>query len=96
MIMPFAGGGPLKSFAVPDDVLNGRPRMCWTPDGKAITYPGGTLGLWRQRLDEAEPQPVKGFEESWLRYLAWSFDGKSLAYTSGPSTEEILLIENSK
>lgn len=51
-------------------------------------------GLWRQALDEQRPQPVKGFEESRVYNLTWSFDGQTLAYTSGTATREIILIEN--
>lgn len=51
-------------------------------------------GLWRQALDEQEPQSVKGFEELRVFNLAWSFDGQTLAYTSGTATREIILIEN--
>jgi hypothetical protein len=53
-------------------------------------------GLWQQSLDQEKPQPLKGFETLLVRHLAWSFDGKSLAYTSGPNTQEIVLIENFK
>lgn len=70
--------------------------MRWTPDGKAVIYRDDPEGLWRQALDEATPQRVKDFEESPLRQFAWSFDGKTLAYTSGAATQEIILIENIK
>ena len=66
------------------------------PDGKAIIYKDERQGLWRQVLDEEKPEMVKGFEELRVRHLAWSFDGKNLAYTSGATTQEILLIENFK
>jgi TolB protein len=98
MVMPFAGGEPLKSFDVPGNALRGRQRMRWTPDGTAIMYKGDDMdqGLWQQSLDQEKPQPLKGFETLLVRHLAWSFDGKSLAYTSGPNTQEIVLIENFK
>ena len=70
--------------------------MRWTPDGTAIVYKDDLRGLWRQRLDEEKPQLVRGFEELLLHHLAWSFDGKDLAYTSGPTTQEIVLIDNVK
>ncbi|MDQ3650434.1 MAG: winged helix-turn-helix domain-containing protein [Acidobacteriota bacterium] len=96
MIMPFEGGEPVKSFAVPETGLPGRRAMRWTPDGKAIIYKDDLRGLWRQALEAEKPQLVKGFEELLVRHLAWSFDGKELAYTSGPTTMEIILIENFK
>lgn len=96
MIIPFEGGEPVKSFAVPETGLTGRRAMRWMPDGKAIIYKDHLRGLWQQGLDKEKPQPVKGFEDLRVRHLAWSFDGKSFAYTSGPTTQEIILIENFK
>jgi Tol biopolymer transport system component len=91
LIVPFGGGEPLKSFAVPQG-----SRVRWTPDGKAILYPNAVQGLWRQALNQEKPQFVKGFEELPVRRLAWSFDGKDLAYTTGQASQEIILIENFK
>ena len=68
--------------------------MTWTQDGKAIMYKNLVQGVWRQALDEEEPQAVKGFEEIRVYHLARSFDGQFLAYTSGTATREIILIEN--
>jgi TolB protein len=90
-VIPFQGGQPIKSFEVPI-VRRGR----WTPDGKAILYPRSGQGLWRQSLNEEKPTPVRGFDELTMYRLAWSFDGKDLAYTSGPLWQEIILIENFK
>jgi hypothetical protein len=47
-------------------------------------------------LDEAIPRPLKGFEQMAIRNFAWSMNGKSLAYSSGPTTQEIILIERFK
>jgi len=93
-IIPFEGGESVKSYAVPKTALLGRGSLTWTPDGKAIMYKDVIQGLWRQALDEQKPQSVKGFEESRVYNLAWSFDGRTLAYTSGTATREIILIEN--
>ena len=96
LVIPFAGGEPVKSFPVPETAGNGRLRIRWAPDGKAIIYRADPEGLWRQKMDEDTPQLVPGFEAFPVRHLAWSFDGKTLAYTSGPTTQEIILIENFK
>lgn len=96
MVMPFEGGEPVMSFAVPENALRGRRSIQWTPDGKAILYKDDLYGLWRQELNEEKPRPVKGFEELTLRQLAWSFDGKNLAYTTGTSSQEIILVEGLK
>lgn len=93
-VIPFAGGEPVKSFAVPESAfLERRPR--WTRDGAAIMYlDGQQQGLWRQALDEEKPQLVKGFEELPIFHFTWSLDGKDLTYTTGNMTREIILIEN--
>jgi Tol biopolymer transport system component len=95
-IIPFQGGPPVKSFAVPRTGLIGRRVMRWTPDGKAIIYKDDLRGLWRQGVDDEKPEFVHGFKGLLLHHLAWSFDGKDLAYTSGPTSQEIILIEGVK
>jgi Tol biopolymer transport system component len=93
-VIPFEGGEPVKSFAVPNTAWTGRRVMRWTPDGKAIIYRDGLRGLWRQGLEEEKPHQVRGFEELQVHNLAWSFDGKNLAYAAGPVAQEILLLEH--
>ncbi|HEV8369187.1 MAG TPA: winged helix-turn-helix domain-containing protein [Pyrinomonadaceae bacterium] len=96
IVIPFEGGEPVKMFVVPETALRGRHAMRWTPDGQAILYKDAVKGLWKQELSEENAQPVQGFEELTLRQLAWSFDGKKLAYTTGVTTQEIILMENFK
>jgi TolB protein len=96
LIIPFAGGEPVKSFPLPRSVFGGRQRIGWMPDGKAIIYREDGLGLWQQSLNEKRPQLVKVLEETPVQHFAWSLDGKNLAYTSGEATHEIILIENFK
>jgi Tol biopolymer transport system component len=94
MIMPFEGGEPVHSYAVPETALLGRGSLTWTPDGKAIMYKNLVQGVWRQELGGAGPRPVRGFEGMRIYNLAWSPDGRSLAYTTGAMMREIVLIEN--
>jgi Tol biopolymer transport system component/DNA-binding winged helix-turn-helix (wHTH) protein len=92
LIIPFEGGPVVKSYPVVEAATRG-VKLRWTPDGKAIIYKGDPEGLWLQRLDEEAPQAVKAFESIPVRNLAWSVDGHRLAYASGPTTQEIILIE---
>jgi Tol biopolymer transport system component len=96
VIMPSDGGAPVKSFTVPETALRAGRTMRWAPDSKSILYRDGIQGLWRQDLDKESPQQIKGFEEVIVRRFAWSHDGANLAYASGPTTQEIILIENFK
>ncbi len=95
-IMTFAGGEPVKTFAVAEGGLIGRLVFRWTPDSKGIIYRVDPKGLWRQDLESEKATPVRGFEDAILQNLAWSLDGKNLAYTVGLPTQEIMLIENFK
>jgi Tol biopolymer transport system component/DNA-binding winged helix-turn-helix (wHTH) protein len=96
MVLPFNGGEPLKSYSIPESALLGRQRIHWFPDGKSIWYRAGEQGLLRQGLDEEGPQRVNAFDALKLHNFVWSFDGKNLAYASGPTVQEIILIESSK
>jgi len=90
-------GSPEKKFVPARPLINlGRRIICWTPDSKAIMYKNTPHGLWRQRLDTDKPEEIKGFEDVQIRQLAWSFDGKSLAYTHSINIQEIILLQNSK
>jgi Tol biopolymer transport system component len=93
-IIPSEGGEIVKSFRVPTSVFRGAVRISWTPDGTSVVYRDLSQGLWKQSLDEREPQTLEGFEETTIRNFAWSPDGRDLAYVSGPATQEINLIEN--
>jgi Tol biopolymer transport system component/DNA-binding winged helix-turn-helix (wHTH) protein len=94
VIIPFAGGQPERTFLLrPTANLN--RRMRWAPDGKAIIY-RQNQDLWRQRLDQDKPELIKGFEDVQIYQLAWSLDGKTLAYTRGAQMQEIMLLQNAK
>lgn len=94
VIIPFAGGPPERTFLLrPTGNVN--RRMRWTPDSKAIIY-RQDQALWRQRLDQDKPEPIKGFEDVQIYQMAWSPDGKTLAYTRGANMQEIMLLQNAK
>jgi Tol biopolymer transport system component/DNA-binding winged helix-turn-helix (wHTH) protein len=96
VLVPFNGGDPIKSFPIPENALLGRQRIRWSPDGKAVWYRAGEQGLLQQMLDEEGPKPVNAFDALKLHNFVWSFDGQNLAYASGPTVQEIILIETSK
>jgi hypothetical protein len=65
-----------------------------SPDGQRIIYTAfrdGKSTLWCIELDGSEPTQITDRPSSWR--LDRSFDGKDLAYTTGPISQEIILIE---
>lgn len=96
-ITSFEGGKTEKTFALPPRMpVNLARQMRWTPDGGVLIYRDSLQGLWRQRLDDEKPQPIKGFENVLTSQFAWSFNGKNLAFTRKSDMQEILLLQNSR
>jgi len=96
-VIPFWGSEASKVFSLPlRQPTNLAKRIRWSPDGKALIYKDSISGLWRQRLDADKPEPVRGFEDLQIYQLAWSFDGKALAYTRGANMQEIVLLQSAK
>lgn len=96
-VIPFWGSETAKVLSLPlRQPANLAKRMRWSPDGKSLIYKDSVSGLWRQRLDADKPEPVRGFEDLQIYQLAWSLDGKTLAYTRGANMQEILLLQSAK
>jgi len=96
-VIPFWGNETPKVFPLPlRQPANLAKRMRWSPDGKSLIYKDSLAGLWRQRLDADKPEAVKGFEDLQIYQLAWSLDGKTLAYTRGANMQEIVLLQSTK
>jgi Tol biopolymer transport system component/DNA-binding winged helix-turn-helix (wHTH) protein len=93
-VMSSSGGSPIKTFDVPNTMF--ATEISWTPDGKALLYRDGFLGVWRQQLDGNKPELAKGFEDKLLYQLAWSPDGKNLAYSTGAKGQEIVLLQEAR
>jgi len=92
-IIPFGGGPFIRTFPIPPDDQGTRFLMRWTPDSKAIYYKIPS-GLWRQGLNDDQPEVNKNFEDVTVRNFAWSGDGKNFAYVTGSTTQEIIVMEN--
>jgi Tol biopolymer transport system component/DNA-binding winged helix-turn-helix (wHTH) protein len=94
-IIPFAGGNPVKEFKempLPDYGI-----LRWTPDGRALTYiltKDGVSNIWLQPLDGGQPKQLTNFNEDQIFRLAWSRDGKYLAFDRGITIKDIILISD--
>jgi eukaryotic-like serine/threonine-protein kinase len=98
VIMPFAGGPPLRTFDVTSD---SRPNPRWTPDGRAIIYNlthGGVLSgvtnLWTQPLDGGPAKQLTDFKSETFFSFDLSPDGKSLISGRGTISSDIVLISS--
>jgi Tol biopolymer transport system component/DNA-binding winged helix-turn-helix (wHTH) protein len=96
-VIPFEGGAPLRMFDIPPDI-HPYQRMQWTPDGRALTYPGkrdGICNLWSQPIDGGEPMQLTGFKSNdQIFSFDWSADGNQLVFSRGDWTFDIVLIRN--
>jgi Tol biopolymer transport system component/DNA-binding winged helix-turn-helix (wHTH) protein len=94
-IVPFTGGDPVKVFKempLPDYGI-----LRWTPDGRALTYiltRDGISNIWLQPLDGGQPKQLTNFKEDQIFRLAWSRDGKYLAFDRGITIKDIILISD--
>ena len=90
-VMLSSGGPPVKTFDVPNTMVS--TKIAWTSDSKAVLYKDWAIGVWRQQLDQQKPQRARGFEDREIYQLAWSPDGKNLAYSTGARMQEIILLQ---
>jgi eukaryotic-like serine/threonine-protein kinase len=92
-ILPFEGGEPIIKFCDMPLPANELPR--WTPDGRALTYVvtnAGVSNIWLQPIDGGRPKQITNFKEDLIFRMAWSRDGKHLAFDRGVTINNIILI----
>jgi serine/threonine protein kinase/Tol biopolymer transport system component len=96
VIMPFAGGRPLRTFDVPPTIL-GVAGVRWTPDGRDLAYTGtrdGVSNIWIQSLDGGQPKKLTDFKSDRIFAFDWSRDGKQLAVSRGGEMRDLVMISN--
>ncbi len=96
MILPAAGGEPIKIFDVrPTRIREVAPG--WTPDGRSVAYVdsrSGTYNLWIQSLDGGTPKQLTNFSDNGVHSFAFSPDGKVLAFSRGTTRSDVVLIHD--
>ena len=92
--LPVAGGKPKQLTQTPASVLNGFPR--WSPDGKTIAYVRardikagfGEVNIYTVPANGGDPKALTSDSDS-VKFspMAWSPDGKLIAYFSTDEEE---------
>jgi eukaryotic-like serine/threonine-protein kinase len=84
------GGPAVRTLPVPQN-FGGVVR--WPPPGDAFIYRDKAMtGLWRLPLDGSPPSSVMTLRNEQLYQFSYSYDGRRLAYASGPNVSDLVLI----
>jgi serine/threonine protein kinase/Tol biopolymer transport system component len=97
-ILSLEGGQPIKTFALPTQLLYDT-NLRWSTDGRAIVYAvtrGGIANLWAQPVDGSPPKQLTNFTSDRIFWFDFSRDGKQLALARGTQTSDVVLISGFK
>ncbi|MBV8857533.1 MAG: PD40 domain-containing protein [Acidobacteria bacterium] len=97
-LVPSGGGDLVKLFDLPQTVFL-RAGLHWTPDGGALRYVdngGGVSNIWEQRVAGGAPKRLTDFTSNKIFRLAWSRDGRQLAFERGAEFDDATLISDFK
>jgi TolB protein len=95
-LIPSGGGEPFKLFDLPPAVFL-RAGLHWTPDGGALRYVangGGVSNIWEQRVAGGAPRQLTDFKANKIFRLAWTRDGRQLAFERGAEFNDATLISD--
>jgi Tol biopolymer transport system component len=95
-IIPFAGGPPVRTFEVPENVVF-TSLVRFTPDSRALAYitsRDGISNIWIQPLDGSPPKQLTDFNSDQIFWFDWSPDGRRLGVSRGALTSDVVLIKD--
>jgi serine/threonine protein kinase/Tol biopolymer transport system component len=99
VVIPFAGGEPVKSFELaPSTVAGWDAILQWTPDGRALTYVDyrdHTQNIWKQSIDGGPPTQLTDFKDNEIFSFDWLRDGR-LITSRGFRTNDAVLIKDAR
>lgn len=97
-VVLFTGGPATKSFeGSPAFVPDNHPVLRWTRDGNALTYvdeSNGADNIWSQPINGGPRKALTNFNSESNSTFAWSRDGKRLAISRGPVTNDVVLLRD--
>jgi tricorn protease len=92
MRQPIAGGEATQLTRFEEGRLT---RHEWSPDGRVIALArqiGGRESLWTLPAAGGTPQRVTEFKTGAIGEVVWSLDSKSVVFTYGTSSQDVVLI----
>ena len=103
VVVNFADMSPFRTFDVP--VSGAPPHLSsltyrgfhWSPDGGSLVYIntlGGVSNLWRQPLDGTPAKQITDFKTDRIYSFAYSRDGKTLAFSRGNDSPDVVMIKD--
>jgi Tol biopolymer transport system component len=96
MVIPFAGGQPIKRFNIVPDAINGLV-LRWSLDGRTLLALNDQLSnIWAHPLDGGKPAQLTNFHGDRIFNFAWSNNGQLLALARGRVTDDAVLISDLK
>ncbi|HEU4413879.1 MAG TPA: hypothetical protein VFT65_03780 [Candidatus Angelobacter sp.] len=93
VVVPAAGGKPLKTFDAPYGLQTGS----FTPDSSAIAFlinRNHATNIWEQKLSGGDPIQITKFTSGDMFAFAWSGDGRQLAFSRGQRKSDVVMISN--
>jgi Tol biopolymer transport system component len=96
-VIPFAGGGPIKTVDVSAGFRD--VGLGWTPDSRAIIYAGArdnADNIWSMPVGEGASRQLTNFNAGLIFAFQMSPDGKQIALSRGSQTDDVILIRDSE
>jgi DNA-binding winged helix-turn-helix (wHTH) protein/Tol biopolymer transport system component len=88
------GEAPPKVLDAPGGVF-GEMSLSWSADGQGLQYlltQNGTTNLWQQPIVGGKPARLTKFTSGEIFRFSWSWDRKSLLFTRGSTTSDVVLL----
>ena len=91
VVLPAGGGAPLYTLQIPYGARSAR----FTPDGKAIAFMlsrNRATNIWEQPLSGGSPVQLTKITSGDMFAFSWSQDGKQLAFSSGQTKTDVVMM----
>ena len=93
-VVSLENGNTLHTFPIAGENIESL-KIVWPLDARSLNYIaliGGQTSMWKQALNEAEPQLIASLGSDEISAIALSPDGRNLAYVRGRWFHDAVLI----